>query len=143
MDYPNTLMLPLAKTTSDHVPCVVQISTNIPKAKVFHFETHWIDQPRFLEVVEAAWNRETNCSSNATKIAANFKNLRRVLKKWGLGLSKLKALLKSCNEVLSILDKLEENRPLNHPERCFRSFLKKHISRFLKNQKDYWKKDTQ
>jgi endonuclease/exonuclease/phosphatase family metal-dependent hydrolase len=43
-DYPNTLMLPLAKTTSDHVPCVIQIGTNIPKAKVFRFETHWVHQ---------------------------------------------------------------------------------------------------
>jgi hypothetical protein len=57
----------------------------------------------------------------------------------GLGLSTLKALIKSCNEVLSILDKLEENRPLNPPERQFRNILKKHISRLLKNQKDYWK----
>jgi endonuclease/exonuclease/phosphatase family metal-dependent hydrolase len=33
-DYPNTLMIPLAKTTSDHVPCVVQIGTSIPKSIV-------------------------------------------------------------------------------------------------------------
>jgi endonuclease/exonuclease/phosphatase family metal-dependent hydrolase len=31
-DYPSSLMIPLAKTTSDHVPCVVQIGTSIPKA---------------------------------------------------------------------------------------------------------------
>jgi hypothetical protein len=73
-------MLPLVKTTSDHVPCVVQIGTNIPKPKVFQFETHWIDQPG-----------------------------------WVIGLSKLKAQIKSYNEVLAILDKLEENRALNPP----------------------------
>jgi hypothetical protein len=133
-------MLPLAKTTSDHVPCVIQIGTNIPKAKIFRFETHWVDQPGFLEVVEAAWSRNPNCSNSATKIAAKFKNLRRVLKKWELGLSMLKTLIKSCNEVISILDKVEENRPLNHPERSFRNILKKHISKLHKNQKDYWKK---
>jgi endonuclease/exonuclease/phosphatase family metal-dependent hydrolase len=32
---PNTMVLPLAKTGSDHVPCVVSIDTNIPKAKLF------------------------------------------------------------------------------------------------------------
>jgi endonuclease/exonuclease/phosphatase family metal-dependent hydrolase len=36
-DYPSSLMIPLAKTTSDHVPCVVQIGTSIPKAQVFRF----------------------------------------------------------------------------------------------------------
>jgi hypothetical protein len=139
-DFPNTLMLPLVKTTLDHVPCVIQIGTNIPKARIFRFETHWVDQLGFLEVVEAAWSRNPNCSNSATKITAKFKNLRKVLKKWGLGLSKLKTLIKSCNEVLSILDKLEECRPLNHPKRSFRNILKKRIAELLKNQKDYWKK---
>jgi hypothetical protein len=31
-------MLPLARTTSDHTPCVVQISTEIPKGNLFRFE---------------------------------------------------------------------------------------------------------
>ena len=30
LDFPNTLVNPLAKITSDHLPCVVQISTVIP-----------------------------------------------------------------------------------------------------------------
>jgi hypothetical protein len=55
-------------------------------------------------------------------------------------LSKLKAQIKSCNEVLAILDKLEENSALNPPERKLRNIIKRHIARLLKNQKDYWKK---
>jgi endonuclease/exonuclease/phosphatase family metal-dependent hydrolase len=39
-DYPNTLMLSLAKTTSDHVPCMIQIGTSIPTTKVFRFENY-------------------------------------------------------------------------------------------------------
>jgi hypothetical protein len=80
LDYPNTLMTPLARTTLDHIPCVIQIGTNIPKARVFHFETFWVDQPDFLDVVEALWTREVSASNIATKIVAKFKNLRRVLK---------------------------------------------------------------
>ena len=34
-DYPNTMVHPLARTASDHVPYVVSISTAIPKSKVF------------------------------------------------------------------------------------------------------------
>jgi hypothetical protein len=110
-------MLPLANTTSDHVPCVVQIGTNISKAKVFCFETHWVDHPGFMEVVESTWNMEVNTSNSATKIAGKFKNLWKTLKRWGLGLSRLKARIKTCNETLIIVDKLEENMPLNTPER--------------------------
>jgi exonuclease III len=36
--YPNSVVFPLAKKGSDHVPCVVSVDTNIPKAKIFIFE---------------------------------------------------------------------------------------------------------
>jgi chaperonin cofactor prefoldin len=72
-----------------------------------------------MEVVESTWNMEVNASSSATRIVSKFKNLRKTLKRWGLGLSRLKAQIKTCNEILLILDKLEENRPLNTPGRQF------------------------
>jgi hypothetical protein len=46
------------------------------------------------------------------------------LKKWAKGLSKLKEQIKTCNSILLVIDKLEENRPLNPPERNFRNILK-------------------
>jgi hypothetical protein len=38
--FPLSLVLPLAKITSDHLPCKVQIGTNIPKANIFRFENY-------------------------------------------------------------------------------------------------------
>jgi len=38
--YPDTLLLPLARPTADHIPCKIQIGTNIPKAQVFRFENY-------------------------------------------------------------------------------------------------------
>jgi endonuclease/exonuclease/phosphatase family metal-dependent hydrolase len=43
IDYPQTMVLPLAKTASDHVPCVVQIGTSIPKVNIFRFENYWVN----------------------------------------------------------------------------------------------------
>jgi hypothetical protein len=40
LSFPNTEVNPLAKSTFDHVPCVVKIATCIPKAKIFRFENH-------------------------------------------------------------------------------------------------------
>ena len=51
LKYPNTLVNPLARPTSDHVPCVISIGTDIPKAQIFRFENHWIHMPGFMEVV--------------------------------------------------------------------------------------------
>jgi hypothetical protein len=42
-DYPNSMVLPLAHSGSDHVPCVLHIGTEIPKAKIFIFENYWAD----------------------------------------------------------------------------------------------------
>ena len=86
--YPNTLMLPLSKPTSDHIHCMVQIDTVIPKANVFRFENFWVDQPDFLELVQNTWNTEVKATNSVTRVTAKFKLLRRVLKKWSKGISK-------------------------------------------------------
>jgi hypothetical protein len=90
LDYPNTLMLPLARTTSDHTPCAVQIRTSIPKAQIFRFENFWVDQPGFTEVVQMVWNVEVRANNSVSRVAAKLKLLRRVLKRWAKGLSQIK-----------------------------------------------------
>jgi hypothetical protein len=130
--YPNTLMLPLARTTSDHIPCMIQIGTSNPKAKVFRFENFSIDQPGFLDIIPKA-----TCS--ATKLSAKFKLLRRILRRWAQNLSNLKKQIQACNEVVLILDKLEENRRLFCAEKNFRDILKGHITKLLQFQKEYWR----
>jgi regulator of replication initiation timing len=59
-----------------------------------------------------------------------------VLKRWALGLSKLKKLLQDSNTVLSIMDKLEENRTLTLQEGNFRRILKKiHLEAAAKSKR--------
>lgn len=41
-DFPNTMVTPLARPTSNHVPCRVLIETKIPKLKIFQFENYWL-----------------------------------------------------------------------------------------------------
>ena len=92
-DHPNTLVLPLARTASDHVPCVVSIATAIPKAKVFRFENYWIELPGFYDCVAQVWNKSVARSSAALTISSKFKALRYALKQWHLNLSTVKALI--------------------------------------------------
>lgn len=139
-DYPNTLLIPLSRPTSDHIPCVAQIGTCIPKAQLFRFENYWIDQPGFMDLVQLTWNSDVRANSSATKLTAKFKLLRRVLKRWGKTLSKLNATIKECNAVLLTLDALEDNRSLQPQEANFRRILKKHILKLLQCQKEYWRK---
>lgn len=138
--YPNTLLLPLSRPTSDHTPCMAQIGTKIPKAQVFRFENYWIDQPGFLELVQQVWNSEIHGTNSATTLSAKFKLLRRVLKRWGKSLAHLNNTIKESNLVLATLDALEENRPLFRQESNFRIILKRHILKLLQFKKEYWRK---
>lgn len=93
LDHPNTLVLPLARTASDHVPCVVSIATAIPKAKIFRFENYWIELPGFYDCVAQVWNKSVARSLAALTISSKFKALRYALKQWHLNLSIVKALI--------------------------------------------------
>jgi hypothetical protein len=46
----NTLLIPMVKPLSDHIPCNVQIG-KIPKSQVFRFEIFLMQHPGFMEIV--------------------------------------------------------------------------------------------
>jgi hypothetical protein len=121
----------LAKSTSDHTPCVVSISTVIPKANVFRFENHWIQQNGFMELVKRVWNTPVRAKSSANVLTAKFKNLRYELKRWGKNLSQIKLLIEKCNRVILLFDQLEDERDLSRPEFNFRKIVKVHLANLL------------
>ena len=138
--YPMTEVLPMARSASDHVPCVVTIKTSIPKSKIFRFENYWAELEGFMECVQQSWQKPSNKSHITARIADKFKCLRGALKKWQLNISKLKVLISKCNEVILCLDGLEELRPLFRPEFNFRKVVKLHVENLLHLQFLYWKK---
>lgn len=90
-----------------------------------------------MELVESNWNTKIRASNAATRLAAKFKTPRRVLKKWRKSISKINNLILQCNEVLSVLDKLEEIRTLYTQENNFRKILNKHMLHLLQCRKEY------
>ena len=138
-----TEVLPLARTASDHVPCVVTINTSILKSKIFRFENYWVELEGFMECVQNSWQKPSNKPHITARIADKFKCLRGALKKWQLNISKLKVLISKCNEVILCLDGLEELRPLIRPEFNFRKVVKLHVEHLLHLQFLYWKKGVQ
>jgi hypothetical protein len=137
--YPNTMVNPLAKPISDHIPCVVSIGSSIPKANIFRFENHWIRMPGFIDVVKTIW--EINCPGDSAKcISSKFKLLRKALKNWSTSLSVLNKLVSNCNEVIFMLDEFEEKRKLHISEWNFRNIVKARLQHILSCKQEYWKK---
>jgi exonuclease III len=138
--YPNTVVSPMAKPTSDHIPCLVSIDTVIPKAHLFRFENFWVHQRGFFECVKEVWEQPIHLGSSAAILARKLKLLRVALKQWKMSLSKLKLLIDKCNLVLLFLDDLEEVRTLFIHEFNFRKIVQHQLQRLLKSQHNYWKK---
>jgi len=66
--------------TSDHWPCVIEISTSILTAQVFRFENCWLMIDSFLPTAQQNWSIPTAATDSAKNITAKFKNLRRILR---------------------------------------------------------------
>jgi len=115
LSYPNTLVLPLAKITSDHIPCNIVIDTSIPKTNLFRFENFWPDHPGFLESIQEGW-LVRNSRDSASILVGKLKNTRYNLKHWSKSLSNLSGLFNTCNKVIFFLDAVEDCRPLYLPE---------------------------
>jgi hypothetical protein len=140
LDFPNTEVLPLAKITSDHIPCKVAISTKIPKASMFRFENFWAEQDDFLDTVFDCWNSLPMLTDSARNISVKFKALRARLKDRSRHLSNLKLLISNCNRVICFLDTLEDRRGLFNPEANLRAAVKRQLQTWLHYKNLYWKK---
>jgi hypothetical protein len=103
----------LSRDTSNHTSCVIEISTDIPKAKVFRFEGYWMLHNDFMDVMSHGWNILTQIEDKAKILGAKFKTLRRVLRLWHSQLSNLAATISNNKLMLYLLDNLEEFRDLS------------------------------
>lgn len=83
----------LSKETSDHIPYLISITTDIPKAKVFHFENYWLHRQDIQQVLQHGWELQGAHTDKARRVVAKFRNLRRVLRAWHARISNLAATI--------------------------------------------------
>lgn len=77
LTYPDTSLSALDMTPSYHCPCIVRISTHIPKNGTFRFENYWIQHESFRDLLNQGWSIPTFQLDHAKNITAKFKNLRK------------------------------------------------------------------
>jgi hypothetical protein len=135
--FPFSVVLPLARITSDHLPCRVHIGTSIPKANIFRFENFCLNHPECLEQIKTVWLTPVNVCNIAHTVSAKFKLLHRTLKLWSKNLSNLSKLIANCNMTVAFFDRLEEIRALYPNESKFRDIIKEHIRFLLRMQNQY------
>jgi hypothetical protein len=62
----------LSSDNSDHTPCLVKMSTDIPKARVFRFENCWMLHGDFLQNMEHGWNVPVTREDRTMKVTTKF-----------------------------------------------------------------------
>lgn len=95
LSYPSTSAKALEMIPSNHTPCIVFISTVIPKCKSsdlritgsfffwdFFFENYWLLQEQFACIVSEVWQDIDHHSNSARCNIAKFKLLRKNLREW-------------------------------------------------------------
>lgn len=124
-EFPDTMVSPLARPTSDHVPCKVSVGTKIPRSNMFRFENFWTSHGSFYRTVQQSWDKPTvNLGNSMANLSAKFKRLRYDLKQWSKGLSNINLLIGNCNKVILYMDTVEQLRPLYNHEWNLRVIVK-------------------
>ena len=127
--------------TSDHVPCLIKISTAISKSHIFRFENYWLQREDFMQQVILGWQSDNLYIDAAKALTAKFKNLRKILKKWTKTLSNLKQNIMNVKLTLSFLNFIEDTRDLTIVEWNFRALLEEKLISLFQQQKSYWKQN--
>jgi hypothetical protein len=122
------------------MPCLIPISTDDPKARVFRFENYWLLHDDFMQVMAHGWNAPTSQSDKAKIMTAKHKNLRRVLRAWQLQLSNLSTTISNNKVVLSFLDMLEESRDLTLEEWTLEELFRNTLQTFWSNKESTGRK---
>lgn len=139
LKYPDTSVKGYDMTPSDHCPCLVNISTAIPRPKVFRFENYWLQLPCFQQILNEVWSAPMPHTDQAKRITAKFKKLRKALREKQASISNLKIVINNTKMLIQFLDLMEECRDLSLQEWNFRKIVRNKLLDLLEQQKTYWR----
>jgi len=84
--FPNSTLTSLTRSTSDHIPLVVNLSTSIPKTNTFRFENSWLFHQDFLPCIIPAWNTAPHVQDAAGTSRARLRH-QDTQQRYGTGVS--------------------------------------------------------
>jgi hypothetical protein len=135
INYLGSSMASLPRDTSDHCPCLISISTDIPKSKTFNFGNYWLLHEEFFQILQNGWFSPVLYADKAKSLGAKFKNLKKVLRAWHAQISNLKRTIQNNKMLLMFLDILEEFRDLSLEEWNMRKIVEHHLKNLLEQER--------
>jgi len=80
--FPDCTLTSRIRSTSDHVPLLLTLYTDIPRSSIFHFENAWLKHPLFLYSTLPAWSATQHRDDAARTLVARVKAYRQEAKVW-------------------------------------------------------------
>lgn len=139
---PNTILSSLTRSTSDHVPLKIEISTSVPRAKIFRFENYWIHSPGSSDVVSSAWACQPTSGNPSALIAAKLKKMRSAIRAWRKIFTHISQQETDCRIAINLLDYVEEHRCLRPAKADLRCILSSLLSRTTRAKLMIWKQQS-
>jgi hypothetical protein len=121
----------LPRTTSDHVPLKIEISTNIPKPQVFLYCNNWKFKPDFKDLVTSSWNHSAPRREVTGTLVPKIKTTRQKANGWKKSLRPHRTNLNNAKRMLNLLDWIEERCTLTNLEHAFKLILKCKIAHLI------------
>ncbi|OAY72639.1 hypothetical protein ACMD2_16617, partial [Ananas comosus] len=113
LSFPNSFLSALPRPRSDHTPLLLSAHTFVPSARIFRFESFWLQHPALSGVISQAWNSSVPSSDPLNRFASKIECVQNALKSWSSGLtSVIKEQTATCLRWLGWLDRAEEDRAL-------------------------------
>lgn len=139
---PSTILSSLTRTTFDHVPLRIDVSTVIPKSTLFRFENFWVSAAGYREVLASAWHFQTSNSDTSAVLTAKLKETRRALREWRKQIPRITQQETDCKIIINLLDRVEEARPLSIPKSALRTLIVTILSRVSQSKLLLWKQHS-
>lgn len=135
---PNSTVSSTSAPVSDHCPITLSARTTIPQPAIFRFDNHWMRVPDCKAITASAW-ASVQGSPGVPRLARCLKRCRADLKAWKKSRRSPKDVLLNCNLVISMMDLLEEVRPMYHAEFVLRDLVRSAAVEQAAQLAAYWR----
>lgn len=138
--FPGCMLQALSSEVSDHCPMLLTCDASFKHCRRFRFENFWPRLEGFSETVTAAWQRTCSSSDPIARFMEKLRHTARDLRSWHAKFTNnlsLKAAITS--EVIALLDKAMDIRPLSVEERVLRAELKLQRLGLAAMERSFWR----
>lgn len=128
LDHPDCYLQAIGSSVSDHCPMILTCTPYSRHYRGFRFESFWLHQPGFLDLVQSSWTRPVASNNKARVLHVKLARLAKELRKWNRQrLDDIKQQANVAQQLVQQLDLLREQRQLNDAESSLRRLAKNKI----------------